>query len=161
MDAIQTHVPACPPLQRKHIWLAEPPTSEVHPDMWLVVCMAALTAMDYGRKRMHMLHMQRNEQNVQQVRVRQTQITDFFEALSPPLPTTQQQIQPPPPPTPLQAASASAVTQFWMCLHNFAQIGLKVQSNGVRSRWQRDISANHPLLSFDAGNGRLVVNGGP
>lgn len=129
----------------------------LHKDLWLVVCMAALTAMEHGRKQLVRLHFQH-----QQEPVRQSRITDFFQPF----------VQPPAAPSPLQAGSAqqrrpshvefaaeSAVVQFWMCLHNFADVGLRVQAKQRRQRWLRDVPADHPLLAVS--NGRLIVNGGP
>ena len=36
-------------LQRQHLWLAQPPTGELHQGVWDVVCVAALNAMDKAR----------------------------------------------------------------------------------------------------------------
>ena len=41
--------PAHRPLQRQAIWLGEAP-AEVHDGVWVVVCLAAVAAMDHGRK---------------------------------------------------------------------------------------------------------------
>jgi hypothetical protein len=37
-------------LRRVHVWLARSPTSTLHRQLWLVVCQAALLAMDKGRR---------------------------------------------------------------------------------------------------------------
>jgi len=44
--------PAASPVQQKHIWLLQPPPGprKLHPKVWMVVCLAALNAMDCGRK---------------------------------------------------------------------------------------------------------------
>ena len=42
-------LPAHRPLQRQAIWLGEAP-AEVHDGVWAVVCLAAVAAMDHGRK---------------------------------------------------------------------------------------------------------------
>jgi hypothetical protein len=156
-DAISGALPGNPVVLRHHIWLAEPPVPLLHKDLWLVVCMAALTAMEYGRKRLVRLHFQQQQQPV-----RQTHITDFFQPF----------LHPPAAPAPLQAggqgqrrpshveiAADSAVVQFWMCLHNFADVGLRVQTRRRRQQWLRDVPADHPLLAVS--NGCLIVNGGP
>ena len=39
-----------PALRRVHVWLARPPISTLHKELWLVVCQAALLAMDKGRR---------------------------------------------------------------------------------------------------------------
>ena len=46
--------PLLEPLPRAAIWLARPPPA-VHGGVWDVVCLAAVAAMDHGRKRMFAL----------------------------------------------------------------------------------------------------------
>jgi hypothetical protein len=50
--AIQQRLPQPAQLQCVHVWLARPPHRTLHKGVWLVVCMAALLAMDHGRKRL-------------------------------------------------------------------------------------------------------------
>ena len=40
------------PLSRSALWLLRPPSPAVNPQVWPVVCAAALEAMDYGRRRL-------------------------------------------------------------------------------------------------------------
>jgi hypothetical protein len=40
------------PLRCDHVWLARPPSPQLHKGLWLVVCQAALLGMDKGRKLM-------------------------------------------------------------------------------------------------------------
>ena len=152
LTAIQGAVPGYPPLQRRHVWLAEAPLPTLRADVWLVVSLAALTAMETGRKRLTAAALAAREADSNGDGLRQTLITDFFERLTP-APT------PPPPPTPLQAAVDTAVMQFWLCLHNFAHLGLAAQGSQRAASWVSMIPATHPLLAVR--NGRLVVVCGP
>jgi hypothetical protein len=166
--AIQAALPAaCPPLQRRHIWLAEPPLPAVHPDLWLVISMAALTAMEHGRRRLCALHLQRRPApppaplggDGQQAPMRQLRITDFTVAGAGPTPVTV--AARPPPPTPVEVAAAAACTEFWACLQSFAALGLRAQSARYRRRWVADVPDDHPLLRVDAATSSLTVVGGP
>jgi hypothetical protein len=168
--AIGEALPGQPQVLRHHIWLAEPPLPLLHKDLWLVVCMAALTAMEHGRKRLVSLHFRQQHQEP----VRQTHITDFFQPFVDPAgpatstsPATHTATMAPQQtggrrqrrPSHVDIATDSAVMQFWMCLHNFADVGLRVQTRRRRQQWLRDVPADHPLLAITAGC--LVVNGGP
>ena len=42
----------CEPLRMDHVWLARRPSYSLHPDLWLVICIAALLGMNAGRKRL-------------------------------------------------------------------------------------------------------------
>ncbi len=47
-----TRVPGACPVQQQHVWLMQPPAgpNRLHCTVWMVVCLAAINAMDYGRK---------------------------------------------------------------------------------------------------------------
>jgi hypothetical protein len=47
---LQVQLPACPPVQRVHIWLARPPSPSLHRQLWLVISQAALLGMDRGQR---------------------------------------------------------------------------------------------------------------
>ena len=49
-------------LQAQHLWLLQPPCGELHPQVWMVVGLAALTVMASARKHMWAMHMRRREQ---------------------------------------------------------------------------------------------------
>lgn len=155
--------------------------------MWLVVCLAALTAMENGRKRLVLAHARREEQRRLDP-LRQTRITDF--AMPPSQLSAAEDVASPAGaeaearaatqaaagaagasevaasrqgprslPTPVEVAGAAAVAEFWRCLHHFADIGWQVQPKRVRERWQRQVAADHPLLALQ--NDKLSVTGGP
>ena len=88
----------CPVLQR-HLWLMQPPAGpqQLHRTAWMVVCLAAINAMDCGRKRANAL---RREWQIQQTQSashiasaplpqNQSRITQFFQ----PVPLTPAQVQ--------------------------------------------------------------------
>lgn len=88
----------CPVLQR-HVWLMQPPAGpkQLHKTAWMVVCLAAINAMDCGRKRANAL---RREWHIQQAQSasriasaplpqNQSRITQFFQ----PVPLTPTQLQ--------------------------------------------------------------------
>jgi hypothetical protein len=54
---LQAQLPACPPLQRVHVWLSRPPSPSLHKQLWLVVSQAALLGMDRGQRTLTGLRM--------------------------------------------------------------------------------------------------------
>jgi hypothetical protein len=105
------------PCTQRQVWLVQAPlgTQQV---VWDVVAMAALSAMDVGRRAMWFRH--------------------FDSALAPPLC--------------VQAGCASAVSAFWLSLHNFARtcrfLPLK--------HWDR-VGDDHPFLSVSGQPPRLLL----
>jgi hypothetical protein len=49
-QGLQAQMPACPPVQRVHIWLARAPSPSLHRQLWLVISQAALLGMDKGQR---------------------------------------------------------------------------------------------------------------
>jgi hypothetical protein len=60
--ALAHNLPPEVQLQAKHLWLLQPPCEAVHPEVWVVVGLAALTVMASARKHMWALHMRRQEE---------------------------------------------------------------------------------------------------
>jgi hypothetical protein len=54
---IQACLPADVPVACAHVWLVRPPSAAVDMCVWIVVCLAALSAMDTGRRFMWKLHL--------------------------------------------------------------------------------------------------------
>jgi hypothetical protein len=54
---LQALLPACPPLQRVHIWVARPPSPSLHRHLWLIISQAALLGMDRGQRALTGLRM--------------------------------------------------------------------------------------------------------
>lgn len=49
-------------LRAHHVWLLQPPCEAIHPQVWMVVGLAALTVMQSARKHMWALHMRQQEE---------------------------------------------------------------------------------------------------
>ena len=102
-EAVVRELSRCLPrgvaLHQVHVWVGRKPMQGLHGGVWLVVCQAALLAMDHGRA---MLYRWRQQQRA-------------GEALPQRLVTLQQR---------LQVAQQRAVATLWDRLHDFAGLGL-------------------------------------
>jgi hypothetical protein len=105
------------PLHTVHVWMARPPMRGVHRGVWLVVCQAALLAMDQGRGLLYKWQKQLS--------------TPGEQPLPPHLHTAQLRVQ---------AASRVAEAAFWDRLHDF--VGLKL----CPVAWLHRIPPVHPFL---------------
>ena len=93
VDSMQAQLGVRRNITCRNLWLAEPPAN-VHAGMWDVVCLAALVAMDSGRRLMTRIILTAREQNSQ---------------LTPGL---------------TQHAAQHAVARFWDLLQDFCTVGL-------------------------------------
>lgn len=90
-----TQSPGVCPLKQHHLWLMQPPAGpkHLHRMAWLVVCLAAINAMDTGRKAVNKF--------LQQVHIQQSQAAAAARSVVPALPQDQPAItqffQPQPP----------------------------------------------------------------
>jgi hypothetical protein len=144
-ETVASALTNCPPLERYHIWLAHPPAPAIHADIWLVVCMAALSAMDSGRRMLHRATVEQQRRDAA-ANTQQTHITDTFSPTSPTSPTPQTPAQSPP----LTRASAHAIATFWRNLTDFAALGIKAQSKRRQAAWTQHITPDHPFLGLQA-----------
>ena len=125
------------PVTRADLWLAEPPSggSRVHEQVWLVVCLAALSAMDYGRRRLVALHLaaqpQRDSQGLTQL--------SLYDAWGRAAPAPAQSI--------VDQAGRSAVARFWALVADFASV--RILPRGGQSIPE----AGHPFLVRVTGGG--------
>jgi hypothetical protein len=117
----------------------------MHGGVWAVVCLAALTAMDSGRRTLVALHLDREEAQrraelgrQQGGGGRQLSLREAW-GLAQPAPA------PPPPLAPVAAAKAKA--RFWSLLADFAELG---------QSWDGLSEEGHPFLVRD-GDGVAVV----
>ena len=149
--------PMVPPLRREEVWLLDPPLrpsggpqrKHLHGGVWIVVCLAALTAMDLGRQALVAMHMGREEERRREEgRVqqggggRQQSLREAWGLPAPP---------PPPPPPPLMPLAASkAKARFWALMADFAELGQDHRS------WDSLAEAGHPFL-VRSGEGVSVV----
>ena len=110
---------------RQQLWLMRPPPG-VHAGVWHAVCLAALAAMDGGRRQLAARLLQARR------------AAERGSASSHP---------PPSPPTPTQlvpAAQRHAVARFWDLLQDLCAIGT------APTAWQRQLPAEHPFIRWDA-----------
>ena len=138
VNEMRLALPGQPQLTREHVWLAVPPPlapgSEVHMQVWLVACLAALTAIESGRKYM--------AQQLFAARARAAvgtrDIRDFMPGVD----------------TPAQRVARAARRQFWANVTNFASKGVH---GGGMERWAAAIPPDHPFLGV-AARRTFVVN---
>ena len=111
---------------RQQLWLMRTPTG-IHAGVWDAVCLAALCAMDAGRRQLtaRALHARQAEERPASSR------------------------RPPaPPPSPAQlvaCAQRHAVARFWDLLQDLCAVGT------VPVAWRSEVPAGHPFLCWDAG----------
>ena len=154
-----------PALLMKHIWLMQPPpgTRRLHPGMWRVVCLAALHAMDVGRKAANELRLQQRQASVAPTTPcprGQQQVTSLLQ----PAPLTnaqqhhnqsvqqrqQQQWQQLAVPR-LAEAKLQAVARFWELLADF------IIMHAAPDAWVPDVAVDHPFLCREPLINHLVL----
>lgn len=153
--SMQAALPAgAPSIQRWHVWLAEPPAGAgLHRGVWLVVCLAALTAMDTGRRCLVAVHLRREAERAANGGLRQTLMPEHF----PPAAGGPAQAPPPPPPPPPEVAASRAVAEFWASLQDFAQKGLPERT--VRAWRAAGVGPTHPFLGVSGEPPRVQLVG--
>ena len=118
---IQTHLPPhTHPLRRSQIWLMNPPPQPLSPPTWKIICLAALSAMEKGRKSLIHLNC-----------LLSSNLDD------PPFSLSSSSSTPPEhrrrPRNPAHAtrmAATSAVLEFWDRISDFAALGNLPDSSG-------------------------------
>lgn len=109
-----------PALARHHLWLCRPPCAALHSGVWMVVCLAALHAMNRGRKVLVAWRLAVDLGGQQAAGARQR--------------------APPPLPQRIPVACRVAVAGFWDMLADFVGLGLWPVD------WLADVSDTHPFL---------------
>jgi hypothetical protein len=102
---------------RPHVWLARRPCSRLHAGVWLVAALAALLAMDKGRKLLFVWA----QQLAQQPPLSQQHVMEQHQHH-------------------IVLASKLAVATFWDMLHDFVGMG------DCRPEWEGKVGAGHPFL---------------
>jgi hypothetical protein len=153
--AVESLLPAAArPLRRHHLWLCMLPCAPApHPpmcqDVWDVVCLSALTAMEVGRCRLYAEHKAREAQRAATGGLRQRRITELMPGAAGAV------VQYVPPPSPVEVACRRAVAELWACLQNFVAKGLPERS---ARRWRnKGVGRTHPFLGVDD-EFRVVLN---
>ena len=113
-------LPAGVQLHRKHVWLAIPPCAEVVLCVWQVVCMAAVAAMERGRRTMWSAHFTRLAEPAAAVNIFRQQTLAEAWGLQPNAPfidgAAEQRI------SAEQFAARAAVADFWTRLDDFVTV---------------------------------------
>jgi exonuclease III len=146
--AISTGLPAgSGVLLREGLWLLQSPP-RVHPGVWSVVCMSALTAMAHGARFLWATH--GNQQRVAASAAPPSGQATLFQAwgLQPPAP------QVAPGRALVDIAAGRALMRFWEEIQDFASLDI------IPPSWGDNLSQNTSFLSVD-GQGRLIVVGAP
>ena len=156
--------PPPPPLALAHLWLARTPAG-LHAGIWGVVCLAAIEAMDRGRRGLAAarLRQERQQTAAQPQPSQQRQLTlDAFLQLSPAGTAAAAEPPPPPPPAaepsqaaagggpppdPLTSAIRRARSTFWSLLADFEALDC------IPSSWLSEVPPTHPF--FRPCNGRI------
>jgi hypothetical protein len=154
---------ALPPgvgLHCAHLWLCLSPTPRVVQAVWEAVCLAALSAMDQGRRTLWALHFSAaeavpGEEEGDEGQARMRQLT-LFEAWGVPVPLVAGQgevipddaapaaVVPPAPLSIVQRASRAAVAGFWKRLQDFVSVQNQA---GVVWRYADLLSPDHAFVS--------------
>lgn len=180
MESVLSELPAAwctrpvgrPPLTMRHVWLMQRPAGpkKLHCGVWRVVCLAALNAMDVGRKHATKLSIPPPAPDLQQPPVLpqgQARITTFFQPAA--LTASQQQhaqllaqrrqqqelhlqqqrqhavAQV------LQEAKQQAVLRFWELLADF------VAMEAAPANWRVAVPVDHPFLCSDPAQLRVIL----
>ena len=134
--ALAHNLPEGTQLQPRHLWLLEPPCPEVHPGVWMVVGMAALTVLQSARKYMWAKHKSnssnsnnnnRQQQQRRRAAARRQQPGQREAAMLTPAPV---------------AAAMRAVARLAAALGSFADLG------HVPKGWRGSVSQTHPFLAL-------------
>ena len=132
-------LPATPVVSRASIWLCQPPQG-VHIGVWRVVCLAALSAMEHGRRKLWGFGVDADQAAATIAATRQHTLEDVWGM---PAPAAA--------PCPIARASNRAVTDFWGRLTSFATLRLAPDS------WLEPVGTDHPFLC----SGGVQIRMGP
>jgi hypothetical protein len=147
-------LPANTQIKCADLWLLRPPgAGALHAEIWALVCMVALEAMDYGRRAMWAMHLQGRE-SAARVGLEWHQITDFY-----PIDYISTREGPreagAEPPGVIQRASRKAAAMFWCLLQDF----VSMTSEFVPSKWMV-VNPDHPYMGVvrTAGSLKMRLN---
>jgi hypothetical protein len=132
-------LPATPVISRASVWLCQPPAG-LHIGVWRVVCLAALSAMEHGRRKLWRFGVEAAEARKAAAAARQRTLEDVW-GLPPPAAA----------PCPVARASSRAVTDFWGRLTSFAT------TRSAPACWMEPVGVDHPFLC----SGGVQVRMGP
>jgi hypothetical protein len=180
IDSVLSELPAAwctraagrPPLAMRHVWLMQPPAgpTKLHRGIWKVVCLAALNAMDVGRRHANKLSIPPPALAVQQppplpagqalitdtlqhaaLTAAQQQHNQLVEQRRQQQQLHQQQQRQQLVAQMLQEAKQQAVLRFWELLADF------VATEAAPATWRVAVPGNHPFLCSDPAQLRIVL----
>ena len=143
--AISQALPPGVQLHRMHIWLVIPPCAAVLMPVWQVVCMAAIAAMERGRRVLWAVHLSHLHTPAAAGQVRQQTLEEAwgFDPAPSQLQGDAQQ--------PLDAgqyAARDAVADFWSRINDFVTV---LPDCGRAWRGSAGITLTHPFICAEAG----------
>lgn len=147
---MQAALPTGPSLQRKHVWLLESPDDfVVRGDVWLVVCLAALSAMHLGRRVLYAMSVQDQASQGEVQGLRQASLEELWH-----LSVQSQELAPTQ--SPVHRARCRAAAEFWALLQDF----VCMHHAWYQGPWwgagdKPPLPTDHPFLC-----GVLGINGG-
>lgn len=154
--AVQRVVCRCMPgvlVHCSHVWLCVSPSPRVLQQVWDVVCLAALSAMELGRRTMWAVHLQRegvvpDDDVPNDAHLRQVTLFEAWGVDGPavPGPEVEAAAVPRVPLSPVQRASQVAVADFWNRLQDFVST-----QNRARVQWRHaaSLGTDHPFVSVE------------
>ena len=157
LDAVEAHLPPGGPVGAvpgthamvlpRHLWCMEPPRCRprVHGGVWRVVCLAALNAMDYGRRKVYALGLREREPERRQQALRQRllsqgqlQLEDVGVVVQPSPAAAAQAAQRRY--DQLQELKQAVVARFWSLLVDFEVVG------AAPPQWRVPAAPNQPFM---------------
>jgi len=131
--------PSAPPvvgppflLSRAAVWLCRPPLPSIHAGVWCVVCLAAIAAMDHGRRTLYRLLQRHGSLSPAHLSgPRQRTLFQVWGHASVPAP----------PQSIVATACLLAQADFWGRLHSFVSLGM------APAQWAAGVGPCHPFLS--------------
>jgi hypothetical protein len=129
---VQSQLPAGRQLACSSLWLGVCPDAAVHAGVWDVVCLAAVAAMEHGRKLMWRLHLQAISASAANSSGRQATLHELWHLPDPSIGVSDV----------VQYAARAAAADFWGRLQDFADLDLPA------SRWPAVayLGPHHPYL---------------
>jgi len=145
VGAISQALPPGVQLHRMHVWLVIPPCATILMAVWQVVCMAAIAAMERGRRVLWAVHLSHLHAPAAAGQVRQQTLEEAwgFDPGPPHIHNNNQQ-----PFDAGQYAARAAVADFWSRLDDFVTV---LPDCGRKWRGSAGITLTHPFICKDGG----------
>lgn len=140
---LQRALPAGTDVQRAHVWLVSTPTPTCLQEAWRVVCLAAVSAMNLGRRVLWAITHEGQAEGQPGDGLRQLTLEELGFVVR-----QAQELAPEPEVTPVQRAGRRAAAEFWALLQDFASLQSGAEEEGGRPM---GLHAGHPFLCTQDG----------